>query len=145
MLGNPRDAFDSLKALQLQKRTLTLTPEHIADLNTRFDEAFSNLKTRQNDQWKSEMGTRVKNLERAIEKDAEFITRLEEQIEDLKNKMVEAHSEIYRTKIGGWITEKENKIREVETHKAELEAKTRDIKEKSGTPTVDSPPATDPT
>jgi len=80
------------------------------------------------DEWRERMEAKIDRLNALVEKNEGIIERLRGQIDDLEDKVASAWNEDWAERARGWIGEKYDKIRDIESTNRELEAKIEDIK-----------------
>ena len=76
------------------------------------------------------MENKIQYLGNLIIKNTLYIQELQEQVEELQDKLPTTHSTLHQEKLEIWIVEKKQKIADIQTSNADIEFKIEDIKRK---------------
>jgi hypothetical protein len=141
--GNPHDALREVKDCRQALAASYMSKEQREDVRNVLDkawkaaicrvEAHREESRRKHDQWVARQEQWIEQQESCIRKttggieDArEFISRLESQIDDLREAIAGARTEEHADRVRGWVEEKYDKIAEVNRQIEEREDKIRD-------------------
>jgi hypothetical protein len=136
--GDPYSALDEIKAARSRKRELLMDSAHYDEINTSLNNSWEKAigrinvlrdeKADKHRKWRGDMQSKITQLKGLIEKNTAYIENLENQLEDLHDKLPTTLSTIHRERMEGWILEKERKIEDVTKSNIEIQEKIIDIK-----------------
>ena len=138
--GDPYRAKDAIKEIRQAMKGLIFEDYHYEEINAflteNWDRSMNRIgsikqeKEEKHKKWRSDMEARVVYYQNLIEKNHGYISRLEEQMKDLLEKLTNPKTVSVHDKIEGWIQEKKLNIQEVQEINAGVEAKIKDIQAK---------------
>jgi len=138
--GDPYRAKDAIKEIRQAMKGLIFEDYHYEEINAllteNWDRSMNRIgsikqeKEEKHKKWRSDMEARVVYHQNQIEKNLGYISRLEEQVKDLEEKLTNPKTVSVHEKIEGWIQEKKLNIQEVLEINASLESKIKDIQGK---------------
>ncbi|MGD1007866.1 MAG: hypothetical protein ABR980_11630 [Ignavibacteriaceae bacterium] len=138
--GDPYDVLSKIKIIQSEIKDVFLTKDHRTSikylLNNAFDKAVSKIEEnkresqRKHEEWEDKMNSNLERWENTTEKQESFITRMQDQINDLEDKACNARTSEHADRIRGWIEEKYNKIKDAQNSIESLREKIRSVKDK---------------
>lgn len=77
--------------------------------------------------WRQKQEDALDRFINIISKNEDYIDRLRSQIDDLEDKMWDG-SDSFKSRASGWVSEKQDKIRDIQNSNSDLEDKIRDIR-----------------
>ena len=126
-----RQMFKDLKPMRKgQRQELWDDLNEVCDLIRGRQDEIREAKQQKHEEWKDRMSEKLSRLRDVYEKNSEFITRLENQIEDLEQQIASAYSESFVDRAEGWVQEKRDKISEVEDKNQDIMEKIEEIEGK---------------
>lgn len=155
-LSKNADPYDAIKAImEMQKglRKFNMGHEHTEQIKTELNnlweianarikerkEVFKEENKRKRDEYKAKKQEWLAKTKSAydrftalMEKNSGVIKSIEEQLAQLKDECEAARSDAYRSRIQGWIDEKQTKVNDIKKMNTDLEAKTTKMKKEMG-------------
>ncbi len=138
--GNPHDALQLAKKIQLDMKASYLEKDDRKVLRTKINEAWEYAISRINEinaekiikeqEWRERTAGHIARWSSLLEKNEGVIDHLRDLIEGDKRRILEARSVDYATDVAGWIEEKIEKIRDIEATNSSLAAKIADAMSK---------------
>ena len=138
--SDPYDALETIKQCQSEVKGLRMGKDRSEivwrSLQDAWDHATARIrehkeeKRRRHEEWVARMHENTGRWEALIEKNEGVIERLRDQIADCEEKLAGARTSDYAAMVQGWIDEKEDKIRDIQSTNRELEARIHDVQSK---------------
>ena len=140
--SDPYQLLEEVKSARAYKSELLLDKSHHDELNELlnkyWDRAITKINLLRNEKqekhkkWQNDMRAKIDYFEALILKNKEYILRIEEQIEEIKDKLTVTHSTIHQERMEMWMQEKRKKIEDINFSNIEIRSKIEDIKLKIG-------------
>jgi len=131
--SNPRQCKEAVKSIQQAMKGTVMSREQFDEVRRLLDEAWKRASHHQesrHSEWLERQRGNVSYKQSLIDKNEEYISRLEAQIEKCQDMESDARSEDFANTVRGWIEEKYDKIANVRSRIADLEAEIREIEHK---------------
>jgi hypothetical protein len=138
--GDPYEAINTIKTLQLEVKNYPMNNDQYQTVKGILEQtwraASSRIEERKRQgersrkEWQERMNEKIDRLSGLIDKNEAVIDRLQSQISDLESQIASAWTDDFADRAQGWIEEKYDKIRDIESTNRDLHAKIRDIEEK---------------
>jgi hypothetical protein len=133
----PKDAKAKVRAVQSELKGATMDKWQFEEVREILNEAYNAASVAQEErhrewerkqqEWRSRMEEARSKKQGLIEKNRDFIQRLERQISDCDDMIRNARSSEHQSRVQGWIDEKTDKIRDIERFNRELEDQISEI------------------
>jgi len=110
---NPREAFNQIKKLRTEMRNVPLDRDHVKEIDDVINKLWNKAGEKLNERREEDTLKRISGLENLINKNHQFIKRLQKEIDDLKIKWADVQNDMFRNRVNEWIDEKTAKIAQV--------------------------------
>lgn len=127
---NPREAFNQIKKLRTDMRNIALDRDHVKEIDGVINALWKKAGQKIDEKREHETVNRVSGMENLINKNHQFIKRLEKEIEDIKIKWADVQNDMFKNRMNEWIEEKTQKIAKVQEDNKSLTEKIKFLREK---------------